>query len=183
MQIAGAAAVLGVMAWQCIGEVRHFRGVAHNEMRSWVLANVNRDKPIYILDYEALNLPKNSKCRAATREGLSRRIESAPLGDDSFTLRHVEMWEERAGLTLLDMLGDDNDSGYYYHGVHGASLEEWGGIIDRSEFKCVFVQQGLDLREEPEWMKAIARDLAEIATVVGRGGGGRGLSYRILVRK
>lgn len=183
VQLAGAAAILGVMLWQCIGEVRTFRGVAYDELRSWVQANVDPEEPIYILGYEALNLPKNSKCRAAIREGLSRKINSSRLAGDPYTLRHVELWEERARITLLDMLGDEHSGGYCYFGVHAAPLPEWSGIIERSQFEYVLVQQGFDLSEEPEWMEAITRDYSEIATAVGPGGGGVGLSYRILARK
>lgn len=177
-----ASMIVVVMGWQCYEQAQSFRHTPYSQLQSWVRSNVQRQESIFILGYEALGLPKSSEVITHRRLGLERKIAASFAEGDSFTVRHVKLWEERSKLMLLSMLEYRSPAGYSYYGYHSTPLDMYQDIIEFSAMDYVLLQEGFSLEQEPNIAQALQLEFTEVAQVVGPGGGGRGLNYRIYQR-
>ncbi len=180
--------LLVVLVTQMYQEHSLFSSTQYNELRSWVEAEVEPNESIYIYGYEALNLPKSTvalnKERNILNEGLSGALEQG----ESYTSRHIRLWEERSKLELMNMLNYEVDFGYSYFGFNAyppALVEEEGGVRN---FEYILVQEHFNLEGSEELKKyelteILAEDFEEVANLSGPGGGGYGLAYTAYRRR
>lgn len=183
-----AAVILLALGMQMYLERSSFSSVDYNELRTWVETEVEPDESIYIFGYEALNLPKSNaalnKRRQLLEEGLRKALEEG----ESYTSRHIRLWEERSRLELMSMLSGEFESGYSYYGVNVLPpevVERQGGV---RSFKYVLVQNRFDFDSDENLKRynypgLLAEDYEKVATRTGPGGGGSGLSYSVYRRK
>jgi hypothetical protein len=181
--VAVGTTMVALLAWQFVAQGVELRSARYPELRAWVTAHVKHDEPMFILGYEALNLPKNTACIRVVAEGLQRRTAATEVDPGSFTQRHLRNWEEEAGLTLFSLLDYQYRDGYTYYSYYGTPLEEYAGLVDLADIRYLLVQEHFPAAEVEPFRSAIANDFVPVANVVGPGGGADGLPYRILARK
>lgn len=183
-----AAVILVVLSAQMYQERSSFSSADYNELRSWVESEVEPDESIYIFGYEALNLPKSNEALDNQRQLLEENLSEALEQGESYTSRHIRLWEERSRLELMNMLNHEVASGYSYYGYNvfpPEELERQGGI---RTFKYVFVQDHFDFEGAEElqgynFSEILAEDYEKVSTLTGPGGGGSGLSYNAYRKK
>ena len=149
--------------------------------RRWVQKNA-ADKPIYILGYEALMLPKNTVCIQNRVAGLNNTVKLSLAEGLSFTHRHLKNWEERSDLVLFDMLGNKYDHGYEYYGIYSTPLDTYSDVISLDTMSFVFVQSHYPVNTQPGLEQYFQDNFTMITELTGAGGGGSGLKYKIYER-
>lgn len=181
--VASVAAVFTIMAWQCYAQVNALASTEYNQLRTWVTSNVGKDKPMYILGYEALGLPRSSAAIANQRKGIEAKIDQSIAEGESFTNRHVRFWEERARLQLFDMLHYESAEGFTYYSYNATPLDDFKGIISFDEMQYVLLQEKFSLKRDPAIGAALANDFEQVAVLTGPGGHSNGLQYQVFKRK
>jgi hypothetical protein len=174
---------LGVMGFQCFNQMQALRSTQYAELRNWITRNISPDQSFYVLGSVDLGLPKNSRSIANQRVGIERKFNSAIVGGESFTSRHARMWEERARLTLLDMLQFRSDVGYSYYGYFENPLSDYKGLIDLDQMSYIIVQEHFSFDQATDLRATLTTNYEEVASVWGPGGHSNGLRYQILKRK
>lgn len=177
------ALLVGVMGWKMIEQMNELRNAPYNELRTWISENIEPQEPFYMLGYMAVNLPRNTTAIQNQKAGIERMLSEPITSGESFTHRHIRLWEERSHLKLLDMLNFQSDTGFNYYGYYVSSPTVFADIVPFDTLQYVFLQQGFSLKEEPEIAAKLQTDFAMITTVTGPGGGGKGLSYSVYQRK
>src|SRR5690606_1946380 len=132
---------------------------------SWISENVEPQEPFYMLGYMAVNLPRNTTAIQNQRAGIERMLSEPITSGESFTHRHIRLWEERSHLKLLDMLNFQSDTGFNYYGYFVSSPTVFADIVPFDTLQYVFLQQGFSLKEEPEIAAKLQTDFAMITTV------------------
>jgi hypothetical protein len=177
-----SAVTVMLLAWQFVAQAVEFRTARYSELRAWVTANVKRDEPMFILGYETLPLPRSTACILVMSEGLKRRISGTVVPQESFTRRHAQNWEEETRLTLYSMLDYECSDGYVYYSYYKTPLEEYSGLFDIADVHYLLVQEHFEMADTEPFRSAISNDFALVAEVMGPGGVGEGLQYRIYAR-
>lgn len=168
---------------QLLLEMNSFRSVPYNELRSWIRSNVQPEEPFYVLGYTAINLPLNTEAIESHNREIEKGLAQAVVQGESFTYRHIRLWEERSRQALFDMLNFKSEQGYHYYGYNSFQPETMNEQIQLHEMAYILLQQGFDLGSEPEVAELLQQEYTEVASLVGPGGGGRGLLYRVYGRK
>lgn len=175
--------LVGVMGWQLVGQMNQLRAAPYDELRNWISQNVQPQEPFYLLGYMAANLPRNTTAILNQKEGIERMLSEPIASGESFTERHIRLWEERSHLKLLDMLNFRSEIGFNYYGYYVSSPTVFENIVPFDSLEYVFLQDHFSLTDEPEIAAKLQSDFTVVATVVGPGGGGKGLSYSVYQRK
>lgn len=165
-------------------QISEFRQAKYSQLQEWVKTNVNPAEPIYIIGYDTLFLPRNSECLKNRKQIISNNLASAIEQGESFTYRHIRLWEERASLKLIDMLNTTSQEGFSYYGVNEAPLSELQKVIDLNTIKYLLVIPGYTPESEPEKIEQFKKHFTRITTVTAPGGksGTGGLPYDIYAR-
>lgn len=172
---------LSIVTFQTVKQAYELKQVNYKELSQWIETNVDKDSAIYIYGYEAVNLPKNTKAMNNIRAGIERKIDASRVSE-TFTLRHIKNWEERSALKLYGMLEFESE-GYEYYGYYAAPLTEFKGILNFDEIDYVLFLEGFVFPEIEEVKRTLNREFREVASVVGPGGGSKGLRYQVYKRK
>ncbi|WP_250658251.1 hypothetical protein [Alkalimarinus coralli] len=172
---------LSIVSFQTIKQAYDLKQVKYNELSEWIETNVDSESAIYIYGYEALNLPKNTQAINNMRKGIERKINNT-LASEKFTYRHIRNWEERATLKLYSML-EFQSKGYEYYGYYVAPLDEFKGILSLDDMDYVIFLEGFMFPEIQEVKRVLEYEFKEVASVVGPGGGSKGLRYQVYKRK
>ncbi len=177
------ALVFLIMVAETVIQVQSFHQINYNNLRQWIQQNIEPDEPFYIYGYEAVELPKTFACQETIKTGIQRGFAEDIKAGETHVMRHLKNWEESSTLMLLDMLSGRKDNGFAYYSVFGAPLEKFEGILDLDQMKYVFVQEGFDPREYGVAPDYLENNFKLEADLVGPGGGGRGLKYKVYIRK
>jgi len=150
-----------------------------DELRRWIRGNVSVQDPFFIIGYEVVQLPRNSRCLANISEMIHRSIEKDRASGIDFTRRHLKNWEEESVLRLIDMLGGASDGYEYYSSFLHPEIEERG--LDKMNY--VIIQDTL-YRNLQEHVKELVRQrFAFLGRFTGPGGDGTGLQYSVYQRR
>lgn len=182
-RLTALAVLLGVFSTQVWQEGKAFRDVPFNELRSWVVQNVAPDETIYILGYTAINLPLNTSAILQYKQVLESGYADSVASGESFTNRHIRLWEERAGYRLLDMLNFQSAAGYRYFGYNSFLPDVMEKLISFENVDYIFVQEHFDISVEEQLADLVAKEYELLISLTGPGGGGYGLSYDVYKRK
>lgn len=183
-----AALILVVLGTQLYQEQSSFSSSPFKELRSWVESEIKPNESIYIFGYEALNLPKTTmalnKERALLEEGLSSAVEEG----ESYTSRHIRLWEERSRLELMNMLNYETETGYSYFSYHRFPLVEVPKRLGWNNVRYILVNGHFDLSsadvvKELDVTQLLKAEFEQVAVLTGPGGGGSGLQYTAYRRK
>jgi hypothetical protein len=176
------ALLFGVFGTQLWLEGKAFRDVPFNELRSWVTQNVEPDDTVYILGYTALNLPLNTSAIQQHKQVLEAGFSDSVADKESFTMRHIRLWEERARYRLFDMLNFYSDAGYRYFGYNSFLPEMMEKFVSFDKVNFILLQKHFDLSGEDELSQLLQAEFELITSLTGPGGGGYGLSYDVYER-
>jgi len=176
------SALLVVLAVQSVLQIQSLRVARYDGLRSWIVEHVG-ERPFYILGYDALILPKNTRCIERTREVLLQLIEVGRGQGVTFTERHIRNWEERSALKLLDILDFRFEGGYEFYDFHSSPPDVLDSIVSLREMHYLIVQDGFDLDRAPSIRDGLAKDYVPVAETYGAGGGKDGLKYTIYKKK
>lgn len=177
------ALLFSLMGWQMANEMSVFRAAPYNDLRNWITNNIQPEQPFYVLGYMAVNLPRNTLAISNQKAGIEKMLSDPVAEGESFTHRHIRLWEERSQLRLLDMLNYHSDTGFNYYGYHVSSPTIFEDIISFDEMQYVFMINGFPLKKEPEIAAKLQSDFKVITTIIGPGGGAKGLLYTVYQRK
>lgn len=177
------ALLFALMGWQMANEMSVFRAAPYNDLRNWITNNIQPEQPFYVLGYMAVNLPRNTLAISNQKAGIEKMLSDPVAEGESFTHRHIRLWEERSQLRLLDMLNFHSDVGFNYYGYHSSSLTTFKDIISFDDMDYVLMISGFSLQEEPEIAAKLQTEFEVITTVTGPGGGAKGLLYTVYQRK
>lgn len=183
LQIGLVVLVLGVMVAETINETRGFQRVEYSSLQSWVRENIESDEPFYIYGYEALELPKTNACREKTRAGILRSLELDVAAGETHVMRHLKNWEEESTLMLYDMLAGRKDDGFTYYSIFGTPWDRYEGILELDGMKYILVHDGFEVDEYGWDLNDFQKQFEFITDLVGPGGGGSGLGYKVYGRK
>lgn len=175
--------LLSVFCVQLWFEGKTFREAPFNELRQWVVNNVEPDDTLYILGYTALNLPLNTNAIQQHKQILEAAFSEALVNGEPFTNRHIRLWEERARYRLFEMLNFRSDEGYQYFGYNSFLPDVMDKVVSFENVTYVIVQQNGDLSQEEEIIQLLETHFEPVTSLTGPGGGGYGLSYGIYQRK
>lgn len=178
-----AALIIIVIAGQSWREVRAFRSSNQDGLRTWVKANVAKDTPFFVFGFDALILPRNTKCLANIATGIERGFARDRAAGLSYTARHVKNWEEECELVLQDMLGRVCTEGYEFYSYYTTPFDKYDGIIDMSRMRYVMVQEHFGSPLDFPLASYLAEHFDPVAETTGAGGRGYGLRYQIYERK
>jgi hypothetical protein len=176
------ALLFGVFGTQLWFEGKAFRDVPFNELRSWVTQNVEPDDTVYILGYTALNLPLNTSAIQQHKQVLEAGFSDSVADEESFTMRHIRLWEERARHRLFDMLNFHSDVGYRYFGYNSFLPEVMERFVSFDDVNFILLQEHFNLSEEDELTRLLQAEFELTTSLTGPGGGGYGLSYDVYKR-
>lgn len=173
-----------IFSTQCIQQFQAFSHTRFSELRNWVTTNVNVDDPIYIIGYDTLFLACNTRCLEIRKAVIQDELENA-LALESFTLRHVRLWEERAQLQLMDMLNVQSTTGFNYYGINSMPVKALEPHLAFQKIRYVFIMQDYYNPEYTQLIAQVKRDFDYVTTVNAPGGkaGTGGLPYAIYRRK
>jgi len=183
LRLVALVLLFGVFSIQLWQEGKAFRDVPFNELRSWVVQNVEPDQTIYILGYTALNLPLNTSAIQKYKQVLESGFAEAVTNGESFTMRHIRLWEERANYRLLDMLNFQSATGYRYFGYNSFSPDVMEKLIAFENVDYIFLQAHFQIADEEQLAALVATEYELLISLTGPGGGGYGLSYDVYKRK
>ncbi len=174
----------GITAAQCYQQVNDFSKAQYHQLQDWVSAHVSPGAPIYIVGYDTLFLPKNTQALANQKKVIEHQLEKALSDKDSFTNRHVRLWEERSQLQLIDMLNVRSDVGFNYYSLNGAPLEDLQGIVEFADIQYFVVDPGYKTPEAKAILEKLQVNFSKVASVTAPGGraGTGGLAYDIYAR-
>ena len=177
--------VAGIFLAQCFTQLQDFSQARYGELQSWVKANVEPDEAIYIIGYNTLFLPCNTRCLQNRKASISAKLEQAVTNQESFTIRHVRLWEERAQLRLIDMLNAESEAGFNYYSINSTSIDDLAPHVTFASIDYVLLMQGYSNPEHVELIGQVKREFDYVATANAPGGkaGTGGLPYDIYRRK
>jgi hypothetical protein len=180
-----AVIICSVMAVQSFQQYQHFTQARYNELQTWIKANVKSEDTLYVVGYDTLFLPKNTTSLQNRKRILSQGLEAATQQGESFTARHVRLWEERAELMLIDMLNATSNTGYNYYSLNSTPLEYLAGAVSYDEIDFMFVMKGITDADTKGLLTKIHNDFIKITEANAPGGksGTGGLTYEIYARK
>jgi hypothetical protein len=176
------ALLFGVFGTQLWVEGKAFRDVPFNELRSWVIKNVKADDTVYIFGYTALNLPFNTSAIQQHKQVLEAGFADSVAGEESFTNRHIRLWEERARYRLFDMLNFRSEVGYRYFGYNSFLPEVMEEFVSFDSVDFILLQKHFDLSDEDELAGLLQAEFEPSTSLTAPGGGGYGLSYDVYKR-
>lgn len=172
-------AIFGAQTWF---EAKSFRDVPFNDLRQWVVQHVKPEDTIYILGYTAINLPLNTSAIGQHKRVLETGFSEAVSQGESFTKRHIRLWEERARYRLLDMLNFNSEDGYRYFGYNGFQPDVMEEVVSFSNVNYILLQEHFDLSEAKQLVNLMETEFEQVESLIGPGGGGNGLSYDVYKR-
>jgi len=175
----------GLMAFQSYQQYEHFTKARYSELQNWVKANVKHNDTLYIVGFDTLFLPKSTTCLQNQKAGLERGLNSSLMEGESFTHRHVRLWEERSELVLIDLLNATSSTGYNYYSLNNTQLEYFRGIVNYEDIDYMLVMKGITDLETKGLLKKVRNDFIKITEANSPGGksGTGGLTYEIYKRK
>jgi|HigsolmetaAR205D_1030408.scaffolds.fasta_scaffold00078_22 hypothetical protein len=180
--IVAAGLLLAVLGAQSIRQVLFLRAAPYTELVEWVSENAS-DHAIYVLGFDAITLPKNTRCIERTRAVVERLLESDRREGLTFTERHVKNWEERTTLVLFDMLENRFESGFEFYDVYTTPPETFGSVVGWDDIKFILVQDDFNMDEAPAVRNLLDAHFELSGKKTGAGGGDYGLKYKIYARK
>lgn len=172
--------IFGAQSWN---QGNTFRNVPFDDLRQWVIQHVEPEDTIYILGFTALTLPLNTSAIEQHKQVLEASFSGAIADGESFTMRHIRLWEERARYRLFDMLNFRSDVGYRYFGYHSFAPNVLDNVVSLSNVNYVFLQEHFSLSDEKRFAQILEAEFEPVTTLIGPGGGGDGLSYGVFRRK
>jgi hypothetical protein len=177
--------ICSLMAVQSFQQYQHFTQARYNELQTWIKANVKSEDTLYIVGYDTLFLPKNTSSLQNRKMVLTQGVEGAIQQGESFTSRHVRLWEERAELMLIDMLNATSVTGYNYYSLNSTPLEYLASAVSYEEIDFMFVMKGIKNIDTKGLLTKIQSDFVKITEANAPGGksGTGGLTYEIYARK
>lgn len=179
-------AIIGsIFTVQTYLQSKEFDNAQYDQLQQWVKNNATQDDVIYIVGYDILFLPCNTMCLQNRKLSLERNLQSALNQQESFTSRHVRLWEERVSLMQIDMLEGKSDEGFNYYGINGTPLHTLAPEIEYSDIKIVLAMQGFQSPDADSLMQKVTQDFIKVGVANAPGGqaGTGGLPYDIYVRK
>jgi hypothetical protein len=176
------ALLFGVFGTQLWLESKAFRDVPFNELRSWVTQNVEPDDTVYILGYTALNLPLNTSAIQQHKQVLEAGFSDSVADDESFIMRHIRLWEERARYRLFNMLNFQSGVGYRYFGYNSFLPDVMEQFVSFDKVNFILLQDHFDLSGEAELSRLLQEEYKPVTSLTAPGGGGYGLSYYVYKR-
>ncbi len=170
---------------QLYSQSHEFDNAHYGEMSKWVKDNVNSEDVIYIIGYDTLFLPWNTTSLENRKGAYEYLIQKSLHENESYTHRHIRLWEERARLELISMLNVKSTSGFNYYGLNTSPLESLQGKVEFSDIKYVLSMQNYRTPEADELLARVQREFIKITTVNAPGGkaGTGGLPYDVYVRR
>lgn len=180
-----AVIICSLMAIQSFQQYQHFTQARYNELQTWIKANVKPEDTLYVVGYDTLFLPKNTTSLQNRKMVLTQGVEGAIQQGESFTARHVRLWEERAELMLIDMLNATSATGYNYYSSNSTPLEYLAGTVNYDDIDYMLVMKGISDRDTKGLLTKIQQDFVKITEANAPGGksGTGGLAYDIYARK
>lgn len=177
--------LLGIFLAQCIGQLQGFSHARYNELQEWVKDNVSDQEPIYIIGYNTLFLACNTTCLQNRSAVINSKLKQAVTDNESFTIRHVRLWEERAQLQLMNMLNGQSSTGFNYYGINSTPVDELTPYLPFASIKYVLLMQGYDNPSDKELIEQVKREFNYVTTANAPGGkaGTGGLPFDIYRRK
>ncbi|MDO6444971.1 glycosyltransferase family 39 protein [Colwellia sp. 1_MG-2023] len=177
LAIATTLLMLGVMSFQSFQQSYDFKKTPFDEFRTWVETNVKQDEKLFIFGYDALFLPLSLEAANVIASGYQSMMVEAKQAGESYTERHVRFWEERTKLKLIDMYNLKN-KGFTYYSYHKAPLKSFAERIDFENMDYIAVLDGF-ISETINIDYLVKHKYSKVASVIGPGGGGSGLTYTI----
>jgi hypothetical protein len=183
--IFAAVIICSLMAIQSFQQYQHFTQARYNELQTWITANVKSEDTLFVVGFDTLFLPKNTTSLQNRKKILAQGLEAATQQGESFTARHVRLWEERAELMLIDMLNATSSTGYNYYSLNSTPLEYLAGAVSYNEIDFMFVMKGITDTDAKGLLTKVHADFVKVAEANAPGGksGTGGLTYEIYARK
>ena len=183
--VALAGVMCGLLVVQSFQQYQHFKNARYTELQSWVKANIKSEDTIYILGFDTFFLPQNTVNLQNRKIVLTQGLEGAASQGESFTSRHIRLWEERAELMLIDMLNATSATGYNYYSLNSTPLEYLAGVVTYEKFNFIFVMKGITDKDTKGLLTRVKEDFVKVTEVNAPGGksGTGGLTYEIYARK
>jgi hypothetical protein len=175
--IATTTTMLCLMTFQSYEQSDEFKQTDYNELRAWVEQNVNPEEKLFIFGYDALFLPLSDEANEVLAEGYKKLMNEAKERGETFTERHVRFWEERSKLKLIDMY-NLKEKGYTYYSYYKTPLEIFSNLIGFQSMDYIIVLEGF-VSEQINIDLLLKNKYSRVATAIGPGGGGSGLTYTI----
>lgn len=184
LQAGFAALCFAIATAQCYQQVHDFSKAQYHQLQDWVTTHVSPSAPIYIVGYDTLFLPKNTQALVNQKKVIERQLEKALASNESYTSRHVRLWEERSQLQLIDMLDVRSAAGFNYYSLNGAPLDDLQGIVDFADIQYLVVDPAYKTPEAKDILEKLHVNFSKVASVTAPGGraGTGGLAYDIYVR-
>jgi hypothetical protein len=175
----------GLFIFQCVQQLQGFSQAKYGELRDWVKTNINREEAIYIIGYNTLFLPCNTACLRNRKSALEDGLKTALAVNESFTHRHIRLWEERTQLKLIDMLNAQSIAGFNYYSVNSIPAKALEPYVQFQHIRYVLLMQGHDNPEHSDLIARVMREFDYVTTANAPGGkaGTGGLPYDIYRRK
>jgi len=177
--------LLGLMSLQTYQQAEHFKAASYNGLQDWIKTNVHPQDKFYVVGFDTVFLPKNTAALQIQKELIEQGFKSSVNSGESFTLRHIRLWEERAQLLLIDMLNAQSEKGYEYYALNSAPFEDLKEKIDYQDFTYFLVMKGISNKEINGLLAQIQSDFIKVAEANSPGGksGTGGLAFEIYARK
>ena len=183
LSTAAYVASISLLLSQSVLQAREFRETPYDQLSHWFRALPDKSTPVYILGFEAVGLPLSGHARVDRQAILREKLEASRRAGDSFTVRHIINWEERSHLLLLDMLDGAEIDGFNYIGFHNSPSIPGKTALDLSNFDYVLLQEYFQLDGAEDSESLLSHHFTHTDTITGPGGGGRGLKYKVFIRK
>lgn len=177
--------LFGVFSLQTYQQAEHFKAANYNQLQDWIKTNVKAGEKIYILGIDTVFLPRNTASLRAQKNLIEQGLSSAIDKDESFTSRHIRLWEERAQLMLIDMLNDRSDTGYEYYALSSAPIESLPANMTPESFDYFLIMKGFSNPETIKLFTQVKTAYTKVAEANSPGGksGTGGLTFEIYARK
>jgi hypothetical protein len=185
LSIALAGVMCGLLVVQTFQQYQHFNNARYNELQTWVKANIKAEDTIYILGFDTFFLPQNTTNLQNRKTVLTQGLERAIDQGESFTMRHIRLWEERSALLLIDMLNTSSATGYNYYSLNSTPLENLANRVSYDDIDYMFVMKGISDADTKGALTKTQHDFVKLTEVNAPGGkeGTGGLTYEIYKRK
>ncbi|MFT5294377.1 MAG: hypothetical protein ACI9YH_000383 [Colwellia sp.] len=170
-------AITTIFSSQLYSQTMEFKQVRFNELRHWVQENVKSDESIYIHGFQTIFLPPSKQMILELKEGINRKMSSEEFAKDSFTEKHIRFWEENSSLMLLDMY-QPTTPGYKIYSYNKTPLKHYKGVYELNNMDYIFILEGFK-RSDVDIENILATHYVEVAYLVGPGGGGIGLPFKV----
>ncbi len=182
--VALTAIALCLFGYQLYQQSSEFKNANYAQLQTWVQQQLKPSDKLYIIGYDTLFLPCNTRC-IQTRTAVINDLNSEAISNgEPFTHRHIRLWEEHSQLTLFNMLNYQSDQGFDYYSFYQAPLAVLEHYQPFSNFNYVVVMQGFHAEGADELISRVKSELHFVATVNAPGGkaGTGGLAYDIYAK-